>query len=589
MSDRRLVAVLLAALTLLAACTGVPTQSTPQTVESIGLGQRPFVAGGPKAGSPPQQIVQDFLTSNVSDPVKHAVAREFLTAAARNRWTDTTVTVIAQERVGLYDAKHHTVTVTGRKVGTVAANGVYTPTLDGTGSGGATVPFAFGIDAVRGEYRISSLTPGLLLTTQQFADYFSQRTLYYFDNAGRYLVPDPRYSPLTDADDIADWMLEQLLQPPSQAVSAFVNTDPIAAQPQRVTVDITAAATTVQIPGARQLGGDVLNRLAAQISITLGRAVNVNNIVLMDGTRPVVIPQTHTAEVSPVAFESALGPDRPERAVYFLRNGRIREEDGKALPGPLGNGTTLFDSVALTRPSTLGVLLVAGVQGPPGSSQQLLVGTQDGGVHATKVPAGRLTRPAWFPGRTEVWVGDGAKLYRVTTADGRTSQVSQVQLPSIAGGGRILAVRPSPDGSRVALAVQGVNDQAQLYVGGIVRAGNTVQIVSPTPISPSGAVVDDVAWIDPVKLYAIGYLAAGKDSEVYRTNVDGFGWDNLGIGTLVDPPDSITVGYSREAAAPWVSAQGYVWELNGGPTSETWVSPVAANGQTPGDNPIYLG
>ena len=147
----------------------------------------------------------------------------------------------------------------------------------------------------------------------------------------------------------------------------------------------------------------------------------------------------------------------------------------------------------------------------------------------------------------------------------------------------MVALRLSPDGSRIALAIAGANGLPQLYIGPVVRTGRTVEVAQLQQVSPDGVVIQDVAWVDPLKFYAIGYDTGSGDPGVYDANIDGSQWDDLGISTLPRPPTSIT---ATPNAPAWVSAEGNVWVQNG----SNWVSPGSApTGQTPGDKPIYLG
>jgi hypothetical protein len=107
-----------------------------------------------------------------------------------------------------------------------------------------------------------------------------------------------------------------------------------------------------------------------------------------------------------------------------------------------------------------------------------------------------------------------------------------------------------------------------------------VQVDSLQAISPEGTVVTDVAWLDSLQLFAIGYLSQSKDSQTFETGVDGSEWTNRGIGTLSYAPTSVTVA---ALASVWVSANQVVWRQSG----TDWVSPVG-NDQTPGTNPVYL-
>jgi hypothetical protein len=579
---RRVAAVVVGTLIAMLAvggCTGVPTTSAPQTVQPIGVGEAaPPVA--PRRGAGPREIVDDFLKANATDPVKHSSAREFLTSSARNRWADLTATIVSDLRVGTYNAKTHTLPVSGRIVGSLDNRGIYTPSLNGTGHGGVKVPFSFGLGTVRGQYRINALRNGLLITEDQFRTNYQQRVLYFYDNAQHYLVPDVRYSALNDAVELSDWLLGQLVAGPSPGLQNVVSTETLPAQARRVSAKINAAQTTVQIPGSRQLSADVRNRLAAQVSVTLTKAVHIGQITIVDGDAAVVIPRASGTRFSESDFSDAEGPTPPTQEVYYLSDGRVRRATGSALRGPVGNGSFLFDSVALARPTSIGTLTIAGVQGT-GDQQRLFIGTQDGGMHPTTV-SGQLTRPAWAPGRPEVWIGQGSKVIQLMT-NGRTSTAVTVSIPSAAGGGRVVALRLSPDGARVAFVIAGANGLPQLYVGPIVRSGKTVQVDALQQVSPDDIVIQDVAWVDSLKLYAIGYVRSTQEAGVFECGIDGSEWDDLGISTLPKAPTTIT---ATTDAAAWVSADGFVWEQNG----SNWVSPgSAATGQTPGDKPIYLG
>ena len=91
----------------------------------------------------------------------------------------------------------------------------------------------------------------------------------------------------------------------------------------------------------------------------------------------------------------------------------------------------------------------------------------------------------------------------------------------------MVAVRLSPDGSRIAIVVSGAKaSSAQLYVGSIVRGSGQVRIDQMPPVSPEGVVVRDVAWLDSNKLFAIGKIAATGDPRVFTTGVDGSEWTN---------------------------------------------------------------
>jgi hypothetical protein len=576
---RRRAALFLAVLALLlTACTGVPSSSAPETIEPIQVGEGNGGQTQPPPGAGPRTIVALFLEANATASVNHSSARAYLTRQARNRWSDQTATIVNDQTIGTYDAKKRTLTVAGRVEGILNAAGIYTPLI---GSGGAKVPFVYKVTKVNGEYRIDPQRNGLLITDAQFKETYQEHVLYFYDLSERYLVPDVRWNslPPTERQPIAALLASQLVNGPRPELQNVVNTSTLPAQADArgVTVKL-GSPTEVEIPGSSQLDPNARDRLAAQIALTLDEPLSGGTVSITDGGSPVSIPSIGGTIFSASTFEGATGPPAPPSNVYYLLGGRVIDENGKPLSGPLGDGSNALTSIAMARRADISGLAVAAVEGS-GANARLYIGTQAGGLHSTTV-RGTLSRPAWAPGRAEIWIGAGSAVKLVTT-NGRTSRVQTVAISPTVGGGRIVALRLSPDGSRIALVVSGASPgSAQVYVGSVVRGAGQVYVSALTPISPEGAVITDVGWNSPLKLFAIGYLAGSHDARIFSMGVDGSAWTASGIGTLPAPPDSLTV----TTYGLWVSSDGNVWTQSG----STWVSP-GASGQTPGVNPVYLG
>ena len=555
---------------LLAACSGVPTSSAPQTVKALGFGGLPTDAAGPPKGAPPRDIVRGFLDTNWAEPTALAQARRFLTPAARKAWVPTVkATVIASNpTIGKFTS-NGTVTVLGVALGTLNADGAYTPSF------GETVKFTFTLDnSVAGQYLITTLSDGLVVTEDLFNRYYTARPIYFYDAADQFLVPYVRYSALSDPNQLANWLLNQLANPPEPQNAVSAQTLP--PQAHRITVSL-GSLTRIQIGGSRRLDDGARNQLAAQVSQTLA-SVTQGSLAIFDGNAPISVPASHGTVFSSTNFTGALGPSPPAvPTVYYVANGRIVDQDGKQLAGPVNNGRYAYDSVALAERHEGGALDVAAVVNSK-SGKQLLVGNTQSGLRPTTV-RGDLSRPTWAPGLDEVWIGAGTQVLRVVTS-GATAVVKHVAMPSAAGGGRIVAVRLSPDGSRIAMVVSGSHRSGQLYIGAIVRGAGDPQVVNLQPISPDGVVITDVAWNYALRLTAIGYLAASGDSRVFETGVDGAEWDERGISGLPGPPTSLTATTDQHA---WVSADGFVWTQS----VTSWVSP-GPTGQTLGKNPMYL-
>ncbi|MCU1658820.1 MAG: Lipoprotein LpqB beta-propeller protein [Pseudonocardiales bacterium] len=571
---RRLLTLLTVAV-LLAGCTGVPSSSSPQVVNPVGVATptgAPQITPAP--GADPRTIVTAFLAASATDDLRYTAAHGFLTSEAKQRWSYNTLTIVDSVQVSNF--VDGAVTVTGRKIGSVSSVGVYTPVLQGNGSGGVPVPFSFGMKRNAGQWRIDTLQNGVVLTADEFQRFYRQRSLYFFDLAEKRLVPDPRYSPLSDPKLLATWLISQLAAGPRVELQSAVSIElPAQTDPSGVSITL-GSPIRVTLPGAGQLDPQTRNRLAAQVALTLQQATASVEITIIDGGRAVSIPQVGGDVFNAAEFAAMSSPANPAPALYYLRNQGVVDETGKPLPGDLGNGHYQLDSVAL---ASIGQpdLWVAGITGT-GTGARLLVGSRNTGLRATPV-LGRLSRPSWAPGLDEVWVGDGPLVYRVQL-NGRRSVVP-VTGTSGAVSGRVTALRFSPEGTRVAVVLTATDGTAQVWVGSVVRTraqGGQVRVDSLEPVTPQGVAVTDVAWNDQLKLFAIGRDLTTGDPSVYEVQVDGSLWTPRGISNL-PVPDSITVAQNEVA---WVSAGGTVWAQQ----ASAWTSRGTEGAFC--TNPIYL-
>jgi hypothetical protein len=570
---RARVGVLIAAVTALCACTGVPRSSSPEVIQSVPVQPAQPAAVAPQPGDEPRIIVQNFLINNATNDDHHSGARAFLTPEEKNRWSDSTqTTIVDNPQVGNY--LDGSVPITGHIIGTIDQTGSYTPSLPGDGSGVRGTPFSLqvGLKQVDKQWRIDTLPNGLVISSSQFSQYYQQYVVYFYDQSEQRLVPDPRYSNLTDPTQLATWLMTELVGQPQSALSTAL---PTIANPTQIKV-VIGSTLRIELPGAGQLDSATRDRMAAQVALTLDQAAKGTPMSITDGGKPVTIPSLHTSTFTAADFSAQVNPVKPSPPLFFIRQGGVIDSNGRPLAGGLGSGAYGLRSVALKATPGTTRLLVAGESGTPTRSR-LLLGTAPGSLKQTTV-VGALSRPAWVPDVDEVWVGDGKTLDRVTAA----GKVSAVQVTAGTGTvtGRIIAVRLSPEGARVALVVAADDGSSQVWLGTVVRSTNSVRVSGLFAISPLGIAISDVAWNDPLKLFTIGKEISSGDPSVFELYCDGSFWTSRGIGNLPQAPDTITLAPTVVAA---VSAGNTVWEQQGG----TWVS-VTGAGTTDGTAPIYV-
>jgi hypothetical protein len=197
----------------------------------------------------------------------------------------------------------------------------------------------------------------------------------------------------------------------------------------------------------------------------------------------------------------------------------------------------------------------------------------------------------WAPQtqRPEVWVGsDNTGLLCVQTGSGDLVAKPVLLNPGTGNSplqGRVSALQFSPDGARVAIALNAPasptgGPTVQVWVGSVVRSGTQVQVSGLEPITPPAVRVGDVAWNDATTLYLIGTDLLTGDFGIWDVQSDGSGWKRRTTEDLPAAPTSITTTLD---AFPVVSAAGRIWEQH-----SSW-DPLLSNASAgAGTNPTYL-
>jgi hypothetical protein len=572
---RTLVAVLAALTVALTACAGVPERSAPERVRAIGGSTAtPAPTPSPQPGADPRAVVLGFLAANVSSLPDHNAAKGFLTPEARNNWRDSPVTIVDSYQVKLPDPATDSVTVTANRVGTLDENGIYRTVEQADSS----IQRSFGMKQVKGQWRIDRLSsPGLLILLSDFLVNYHMHPLYYFDLGQKHLVPDPRYSPLAD-QSLATWLLEQLLSQPRLELQQAVLTIPDAVNAKNATVTIDAATQlyVVELPGSSRLDSNSRRRLAAQVASTFNNAL----VTITDNHREVSIPGI-TGPFAESDFQSAFAVIHDRPAFYVNDAGIVLDQTGKVLEGPLGHRSYELTSISLAGNPAASDLRAAGVAGSTGRST-LLIGSRKAGLHNVGLAAGPMSRPAWAPGLSEVWLGYGANLMRVPTAGASSGTPTQVAITGRGNlTGPITAVRFSPDGTRIALVIGGPGGGAQCAVGTVERNGSSARIDNLVPVTPSDMTVTDVAWNDGTTLYVTGRTDP-SDYGVWSVESDGSAFSKRPSSNLPATPESIA---AASGELPWVASGGGVFIQR----SDHWTAPFGVIDATVrGRSPVYL-
>ena len=528
-------APLVAGALLLAGCAGIPTSGPIQHGAAVGDPRTEpatrSLAQPPREGASQLQIIEGFLNANESFDDDHAVARLFLTPDAAKTWNPAAGTTVYDNSTSTGGDSYKPVgtseiVFSAAKVGTISQQGQYDVS-------GGTVEASFKLKQVDGQWRIVSLPQGLLISAGAMGRDYSDYDVYFPDPNRSVLVPDQVLLPISPGTSTA--LVRALIAGPTPWLAPAVRTaiptgtklvvDSAPIVDGVVEVDLTAPAATAIGKEAQALSAQIVWTLRPLSGVTAVR-ITVDGIALRGV--PAVQPITSWPQWDPDA-DPAAGVAGP--VAYFANGERLfslHDDKAVAVPGQVGDGT-----FALHHPGV--------------SFDESEVAGLDPGQHSlyvTKVGAGvkvagpvltegtRLTAPSWDRFGM-VWTADARATGNVVWVDApgaAPKKVATQGLPS----GRILALRISRDGARVAIIVQspGESGTSSIYLGRVERPdGPPVLLSGFRPVDTVFTTVADVAWKSADLLLALGQVTTG--GPLQPLYVDLFGASVRALGPIV--------------------------------------------------------
>ncbi|MDN5761552.1 MAG: LpqB family beta-propeller domain-containing protein [Microlunatus sp.] len=564
---RRLVlAVMVVALGLVAGCVGVPTSGPVVTID----GQAPECqncidvdVAPPAAGNDPKQIVQGFLRATSNFQPNYAVARQFLTTGAGEKWAPESGVSIYS---GSIQAAGDTVILDGRLVGSLGPDRTY------TGRDKAW-RVNFGMVKEDGEWRISTPPPGLMVAEFAFDSFYQTYNLFFVGN-GSVLVPNPIHlADLRSQASTASVLISALLAGPSRWLAPAVTS----AIPEKTALSVDAVTIDGGVAEVA-LSDDVLNLnegqrtlMAAQVLYTL-RPLGIRGVAFTVDQQPYAIPGADpgTFVVSLDARFQAFDPipsGVPE-SIFTARAGKVGvttsltdTPDSTPITGRLGAGKWSVDEIAVS-PTASDIAAVTD------GGKVLRAGeVANGGVRTVIDQVTGLLRPN-YTRFSELWaIGDSGKGQRLwVERDGKVTEVRTTLLKR----GRVRAFSISPDGVRMAL-IREVDGRSELGLARIVR-GDGIRLDGWLPLdvtsstTPNLSVLRDLSWSDSTSLAVLGGSSADVPLAVYRISQDASAtaavgepitWDATGLAVALKSQTVIVLDRDgqtwRDGRTQWVS------------------------------------
>jgi len=550
--------VLPAALALLTAagCAQIPTSGPVRSGGDLRLSQGDdrvrSIGRPPRPGDPPTAIVEGFLQSSADFRSDHAVAREYLTPTAAQQWRPQRGTVVFDPTSTVPSADRSPQTVDAADL-TVEVSEQGRINEDGSFSSaqpGSTVTRSFHLVRQAGEWRISRLADGLLLSAADVDDAYRRVALYFLAPSGTTVVPDLVFLP--ELPGITTKVVARLLRGPAADLRGAVDTafpDGTALAVNAVSVS-KGLATVELTAAARQANDEARAQLSAQLVYTLKALPDISRVRIRAGGEDLGV--TGAPVEQPLASSWQLyDPDflsTNEPSAYYAHGGAIgsfgkgafnpvRGSGGSGNP-PLRTPAVSLDLQRLAAVSADGTTVYVGPMAVDASMQP-------------RVSGGDLSQPSWDRDR-DLWVVDRSTGDLLYLADGARN-VQVVAVPKDPGGLRPSAVSVGRDGTRVAL-VYGTGRDAVLKVAAIARSatsdpsvegGERVGLIDVHEPRPDLRAVRDVTWADATTIAVLGSLA-GTDSAPFVLDPQGYRVDDIQPLT-----DAVTL-----TAAPPYAAKG---------------------------------
>ncbi|HSE69267.1 MAG TPA: LpqB family beta-propeller domain-containing protein [Nocardioidaceae bacterium] len=516
--------LLLLAMAVLGGCVSLPdagivtTQPGQEPVQQ-GDGSFDYTPSGPRRGSPPLEIVQDWLLSMQASPQSTAVARKFLTVEAQPGWRPQQGTLIYSSK--LVGGKRDNVDVS--LVGTVQLD--ERGTWLGTTGGAGGRKYRLRLVRERGQWRIANPPDALLIPRSHFETRYQQFFVYFFDPTARVLVPEPTYLPR--GEQAATLLVRRLLRGPAPSQKGVLRSFIPGGTEYVLSVPVSSdgVAQVELSEQLLQLRADDRQMALAQLAWTLRQVTGVESMRVTVGGSPIDIPGAGSPQSVKSWAEFDPSIHWASQELFGIRDKKVVAvgAEGGEVVGRFGAQDYALRDIAVdleaenvagvTDDGTTVVVAPRGGAGgkPPDPGQTKVV--YSGGTD--------VLRPAWDV-FDELWVVDNTR--RGTTVSiVKNGAVSRVDAPGLEDQD-VSRFVVSRDGTRLVAVVKGRTGD-HLVISRVLRTeAGKVRALTPAvglPLAQGGVdEIRDLAWRGPGSL-AVLTGPTRDSSQVLLALVDG--------------------------------------------------------------------
>lgn len=523
-------------LTMLTGCLShIPDSGTVSYgAEAYAPSEQNFVrtlVSPPNPGATPQDLIREFLAAAAGDQGDYATSRLYLAPEIRYSWQPQVEVRIYSGRLQNIHLRAprelNTYGLTGPRLGTIDQQGHYQREFSG-----ASLSEYFSLQQVDGQWRISSLADGRLLSESDVARSYRRLNIYFLNSSKRSLVPDPVYLPVTLG--ISTSLINALLAGPTTWLSpAVTSAIPFSTSLVAGSVPIQQGVASVDLsaPAVRISSSDV-RALSAQIVWTLKQLAEVAAVRITFGRVPLIVAGSGQAQ-SRFSY-SNFSPDvlagvSPSFVIGDQGISQITGLTSKptfaVVESSKAGAVSRFRAAAVSLDSKS----LAGIT----EANSLVSGPMAGpfALRAVGIAGTEWLPPSW-DADGNLWAvqksANRSDIY-VITPDGRTIAVEAGLFANL----NVQGFRIARDGSRAAYAIAN-GDSSRLFVARVIHFGlgmdPKLRVEAPIEIPWSGGPIGSISWIDAMDL---AILTASEPRSIWRVGIDGP--EQINLAGIVEP------------------------------------------------------
>ena len=454
-----------------------------------------YSPSSPFDGASQTEILNGFIAAGTGPQNDYAVAREYLSESIRSSWNPNQEVLIQRSTPQVVISDQDTAELVVDVAATVDADGKYQVTPLGTGR---VLEFSFVLE--NSQWRLSRVPDATILIRPVFDVVFSGYSVYFLDRQKRFLVPELRWFPTTQATGtrLANALLGGASSWLKPAVISAIPTgtrlsiDAVTVENGVALVDLTARAL-VASRSDRSL-------MKSQLEATLSQLPNVSQVAIsIERTMQEILDiDNNTAElgvrslavVSEDGLELLGSSQEPffQAGKNFFEQSEIQEFAVSAQSGWI---VTLSDR---------GVFRTRGES--PGAQVELI----DSRAAIADIE---------FDRQEYLW-----SMSRVIDSEIIVTSPSLAQSVVLApwlDGQSVQAFAISPGGSKIALLVQG-SSRTRVLVSAVVRdlSGTPIELTEPIELAGELSDPTSVSWIDQITIATVN-TASGSTSALLST------------------------------------------------------------------------